>query len=156
MRWFHSNTCLQRIEQKTQQAPGHGVLSSFPVDSKYLYKLTRKKFCPNLHNLSISIYSHFGNYETVKHIYLFPVQSYNILLLCDHFPHSNIFCHKLSVQFSSSVMSDSLLLLSHFSRARLFVTPQAAAHQAPPSLGFSRQQHWSGLPFPSPMQESEK
>ena len=30
-----------------------------------------------------------------------------------------------------------------------------AAHQAPPSLGFSRQQHWSGLPFPSPMQESE-
>jgi len=26
-----------------------------------------------------------------------------------------------------------------------------AAHQAPPSLGFSRQEHWSGLPFPSPM-----
>jgi len=31
-----------------------------------------------------------------------------------------------------------------------------AAHQAPPSLGFSRQEHWSGLPFPSPMHESEK
>ena len=31
-----------------------------------------------------------------------------------------------------------------------------AAHQAPPSLGFSRQEHWSGLPFPPPMQESEK
>ena len=31
-----------------------------------------------------------------------------------------------------------------------------AAHQAPPSLGFSRQEHWSGLPFPSPMDESEK
>ena len=30
-----------------------------------------------------------------------------------------------------------------------------AAHQAPLSLGFSRQEHWSGLPFPSPMQESE-
>jgi len=30
-----------------------------------------------------------------------------------------------------------------------------AAHQAPPSLGFSRQEYWSGLPFPSPMQESE-
>ena len=29
-----------------------------------------------------------------------------------------------------------------------------AAHQAPPSLGFSRQEHWSGLPFPSPMHES--
>ena len=31
-----------------------------------------------------------------------------------------------------------------------------AAHQASPSLGFSRQEHWNGLPFPSPMQESEK
>ena len=31
-----------------------------------------------------------------------------------------------------------------------------AAHQAPPSLGFSRQEHWSGLPFPSPIHESEK
>ena len=31
-----------------------------------------------------------------------------------------------------------------------------AAHQAPPSLGFSRQEHWSGLPFPSPVHKSEK
>ena len=31
-----------------------------------------------------------------------------------------------------------------------------AAHQAPPFLGFSGQEHWSGLPFPSPMHESEK
>ena len=31
-----------------------------------------------------------------------------------------------------------------------------AAHQAPPSLGFSRQEHWSGLPLPSAMQENEK
>ena len=31
-----------------------------------------------------------------------------------------------------------------------------AAYQAPPSLGFSRQEHWNGLPFPSPMHESEK
>ena len=49
-----------------------------------------------------------------------------------------------------------LLLLSHFSRVRLCATPQTAAHQAPPSLGFSRREHWSGLPFPSPMHESEK
>ena len=48
-----------------------------------------------------------------------------------------------------------LLLLSHFSRVRLCVTPETAAHQAPPSLGFSRQEHWSGLPLPSPTQESE-
>ena len=44
-----------------------------------------------------------------------------------------------------------LLLLSRFSHVRLSATPQTAAHQAPPSLGFSRQEHWSGLPLPSPM-----
>ena len=48
-----------------------------------------------------------------------------------------------------------LLLLSRFSRVRLCAIPQMAAHQAPPSLGFSRQEHWSVLPFPSPMCESE-
>ena len=49
-----------------------------------------------------------------------------------------------------------LLLLSRFSRVRLCVTPETAADQAPLSLGFSRQEHWSGLPFPSPTHESEK
>ena len=49
-----------------------------------------------------------------------------------------------------------LLLLSCCSRVQLCVTPQTEAHQVPPSLGFSRQEHWSGLPFPSPMHESEK
>ena len=48
-----------------------------------------------------------------------------------------------------------LLLLSHFSRVRLCVIPEMAVHQAPPSLGFSRKEHWSGLPFPSPMHEIE-
>ena len=41
-----------------------------------------------------------------------------------------------------------LLLLSRFSRARLCATPQTAAHQAPPPMGFSRQEYWSGLPLP--------
>ena len=49
-----------------------------------------------------------------------------------------------------------LLLLSHFTHVLLCATPEMAAHKAPPSLGFSRQEHWSGLPFPSPMQGSEK
>ena len=49
-----------------------------------------------------------------------------------------------------------LLLLSHFSHVWLCATAQTAVHQAPPSLGFSRQEHWSGLPFPSPMHGSEK
>ena len=36
------------------------------------------------------------------------------------------------------------------SRVRLFATPWTVDYQAPPSMGFSRQEYWSGLPFPSP------
>ena len=43
-----------------------------------------------------------------------------------------------------------LLLLSRFSHVRLCVTPWTAVHQAPPSMGFSRQEYWSGVPLPSP------
>ena len=45
------------------------------------------------------------------------------------------------------VMKVKVKLLSH---VRLFATPWTVAHQAPPSIGFSRQEYWSGLPFPSP------
>ena len=36
------------------------------------------------------------------------------------------------------------------SRVQLFATPWTVAYQASPSMGFSRQEYWSGLPFPSP------
>ena len=63
------------------------------------------------------------------------------------------YCHSASCVPHNVLL---LLLLSHFSRVRLCATPQTAAHQAPPSLGFSRQERWSGLPFPSSLRESEK
>ena len=44
----------------------------------------------------------------------------------------------------------SLSLLSHFSHVRLYVAPRTVALQAPPPMGFSRQEYWSGLPFPPP------
>ena len=37
-----------------------------------------------------------------------------------------------------------------FSCVQLFATPWTIPHQAPPTMGFSRQEYWSGLPFPSP------
>ena len=49
-----------------------------------------------------------------------------------------------------------MLLPSRFSRVQLYATPWTAAYQASPSMGFSWQEHWSGLPFPSPMHETEK
>ena len=40
--------------------------------------------------------------------------------------------------------------VTSLSRVRLFVTPLTVAYQAPPSMGFSRQEYWSGVPLPSP------
>ena len=73
----------------------------------------------------------------------------NIYFLGCWYPVGNFHLH-----FSMLLLL--LLLLSRFSRVRLCATPETAAHQAPPSLGFSWQEHWSGLPFPSPVHESEK
>ena len=60
-------------------------------------------------------------------------------------------------QFFSAQLSLSSFLkerkwkkVKSLSRVRLFVTPWSIAQQAPPSMGFSRQEYWSGLPFPSP------
>ena len=43
-----------------------------------------------------------------------------------------------------------LCTAGRFSRVRLFVTASTVPHQAPLSMGFLRQEYWSGLPFPSP------
>ena len=49
-----------------------------------------------------------------------------------------------------SVLNIEVSKLLSLSRVQLFVTPRTVADQAPPSMGFSRQEYWSGLPFPSP------
>ena len=58
----------------------------------------------------------------------------------------------ISLQFSGELSCKSLILgkVKSLSRVRLFVTPWTVAYQAPLSMGFSRQEYWSGLPFPSP------
>ena len=52
--------------------------------------------------------------------------------------------------FLSCALSDCNTKGSHFSRVRLFATPQTVACQAPLSVGFCRQEYWSGLPCPPP------
>ena len=44
--------------------------------------------------------------------------------------------------------------MKSLSRVQLLATPWTAAHQAPPSMGPSRQEHWSGVPLPSPIHVS--
>ena len=55
-------------------------------------------------------------------------------------------------QNTTRIIMLRLLLLSCFSHVWLCATPQMATHQVPLSLGFSRQEYWSGWPFLSPMQ----
>ena len=55
----------------------------------------------------------------------------------------------LGVQNGPGVWTHCACMLSHFSHAQLFVTPWTLAHQTPLSIEFSRQEYWSGLPFPS-------
>ena len=59
-----------------------------------------------------------------------------------------IFLDSKSLQTVSSVQFSSVQSLS---RVRLFETPWTAAYQAPPSMGLTRQEYWSGVPLPSPM-----
>ena len=62
---------------------------------------------------------------------------------CSHFPNSH-------VESLSSGISESESEVKLLSRAWLFATPWTVAHQAPLSMGFSRQESWSGLPFSPP------
>ena len=61
----------------------------------------------------------------------------------DKIPHA-------SGQLSPCATTIKPVKVKSLSRVRLFATPWGVAYQAPPSMGFSRQEYWSGLPFPSP------
>ena len=56
------------------------------------------------------------------------------------------------VAISSPMHESEKLKVKLLSRVELFETPWTVAHQAPPSMGFSRQEYWNGVPLPSPWQ----
>ena len=62
--------------------------------------------------------------------------------------HIGIICISLQIFPPMTNLDDDDV--KSLSRVRLFATPWTVAHQAPPSMGFTRQEYWSGLPFPSP------
>ena len=59
-------------------------------------------------------------------------------------------CFAVHLKLTQHCKPTIVLVLSHFSRVLLFVTPWTVAHQAPLSMGFSRQEYWSELPCPHP------
>ena len=112
----------------------------------------------------------FSCYYFIKFIFIFYVLfglfyyfifqiTYSSLSLSLQLIPSSIFCD-LSIElfifdwvffiFSSSLLKCSIMVMKSLRHVRLFVTPWTVAHQAPPSMEFSRQEYWSGLPFPSP------
>ena len=108
--------------------------------------------------------------STFKLLIMYIIKTCAHVTMPTYWLHTHIHPHThtvtISGQYANNIMNAQLkkiiaintlvlLLLSHFSRVWLCATPEMAAHQAPPSLGFSRQEHWIGLPFPSPMHESE-
>ena len=81
-----------------------------------------------------------------------------LIFLCEYFSLRN-FIKILRGQFSFSYFSNSkhsagqiqmLVVVQSLSCVRLFATPWTVAHQALLSMGFPRQEYWSGLPFPPP------
>ena len=77
-----------------------------------------------------------------------PNTSMTFLLACPQ--HIKTFLPFVSAEVSSISLLYLKKKVKSLSHVLLFVTPWTVAYQAPPSMGFSRQEYWSGLPFPSP------
>ena len=80
--------------------------------------------------------------EYICNVYIYVCVCVSLCCVPESYTHNVMSTMKVKVTVKVKVKS-----LSH---VRLFATTWTVAHQAPPSMGFSRQEHWSGLPFPSP------
>ena len=97
-------------------------------------------------SIDIHLFIIFPNYPFNIYIVMAPLTS--DLIICVFF--LSLFSFPLSLCIMPSVFQTWKLKVKSLSRVRLFATPWTVAHQALPSMVFSRQEYWSGLPFPSP------
>ena len=138
--WGLSNLILMLFDEVN-------VLSTHPVLRESMVELQLIN-CPMLCNYQ----GYFGISHPIKNLENEDFQKKIIKII--RLQYTQMTISKTTDLPVTDIIMDSiimlLLLLSHFSRVRLCATPQTAAHQAPLSMGFSRQERWSGLPFPSP------
>ena len=85
--------------------------------------------------------------------YYFPKNTVELRKTCSSSSTTNT-CNRENANYLKGFLITQLP--SRFSRVRLCATSWTADYQASLSMGFFRQEHWSGLPFPSPMHESGK
>ena len=71
------------------------------------------------------------------------------ICISDRFPDTADATLKIHTLRTTALINISIVVQS-ISLVQLFMTPRTVARQPPLSMGFSRQEHWSGLPFPSP------
>ena len=142
----------------------------FPLGLTDLISLLSKGLSRVFPSTTVQRYQFLGTQPSLVQLsHLYMTTEKNMVLPIQTFVHQgmSLFCNMLSrfvIAFlprskrlliswlqSPSAVILLLLLLSHFSCVRLCATPETAAHQVLPSLGFSRREHWSGLPLPSPI-----
>ena len=148
---FRNLTFQQKLKSPCEQSIQIKESHSYTIKELFIYLKFKfnwvSSYLLNLADLLVKpLQIHLPSYWPPLHYQLF------VIILCLF--HQIL--HPTSVDWFSFVFINLkhfimvlllLLLLSHFSRVRLCATP---------SLGFSGQEHWSGLPFPSPMHKSEK
>ena len=137
---FSSKTWNRTMFFKKECLPAD-LLAAKIIVLPMLFYLTVKKVCVNKYE-----YQKISTYPRKGRVLICTVDSQYI------YRYSVI-----KTQTSASHMEKSQLVLAmqwkkvkSLSRVRLFVTPWTVAYQASPSLGFSTQEYWNGLPFPSP------
>ena len=144
----------------------------------FIFDEMKLAFCPNtfpstlyrreIAKMSISYIKHFKLFwktdQCMPYLHTYTL----LLLLLSHFTHVQL-CNPIDgsppgsaipgilqaktldrVALSFSNAGKWKVKVKSLSCAQLFETPWTAAYQAPPSMGYSRQEYWSGVPLPSP------
>ena len=122
-------------------------MNSLHVCICFLWVIKTNFFAPL--NLNIAICWLIRNNTN---LFILDLENYSFLLWQNsaHLQTARYYLFLKLTFLCNSALNSLIVKVKSLSRVRLFATPWTTAFQAPPSMGFSRQEYWSELPFPSP------